>query len=91
MNNSIHDQYGPWALIAGGSEGIGLCFARQLAEAGLNLVLVARTREALESTAAELTEAHGIEVHCISADLSDRAAPQAIFDELRAKGIAIRP
>lgn len=77
------------ALITGATAGLGKEFARQLAATGYNLVLVARTREALESTAAELTEAHGIEVHCISADLSDRAAPQAIFDELRAKGIAI--
>ena len=33
------EQYGPWALIAGGSEGIGRCFAEQLAAEGINLVL----------------------------------------------------
>ncbi len=46
-------KYGPWALIAGGSEGVGAEFALLLAEAGLNLVLVARTADALEQTADE--------------------------------------
>lgn len=44
--------YGPWAVIAGGSEGVGAEFARQLAEAGLNLVLIARRQGPLEQTAA---------------------------------------
>jgi uncharacterized protein len=35
-------KYGPWVLIAGGSEGVGAEFAQLRAEAGLNLVLVAR-------------------------------------------------
>jgi NAD(P)-dependent dehydrogenase (short-subunit alcohol dehydrogenase family) len=34
--------YGPWALVAGGSEGLGAAFAHELARRGLHLVLVAR-------------------------------------------------
>ncbi len=34
--------YGPWAVIAGGSEGVGAEFAALLAEAGVNLVLTGR-------------------------------------------------
>jgi uncharacterized protein len=66
-------QYGPWALIAGGSEGVGAEFARLLAEAGLQLVLVARNAEALEQTA-EQCRRHGGEVRTVQADLS---APDA--------------
>lgn len=49
MSESFAQQYGPWALIAGGSEGIGLSFAHQLAAAGLNLVLLARNETALDA------------------------------------------
>src|SRR5690606_38238739 len=47
-------QYGPWALIAGASHGVGAAFARQLAALGLNCVLVARRQEALETLRREL-------------------------------------
>lgn len=62
-------RYGPWALIVGGSEGIGAAFARDLAAAGLKLVLVARKPEPLAELQAEL-EAAGAEVRVVSADLS---------------------
>ena len=39
------EKYGPWALLVGGSEGVGAAMARKLAERGLNLVLVARKPE----------------------------------------------
>ena len=38
-------RYGPWALVAGASEGLGAEFATQLARNKLNLVLVARRKE----------------------------------------------
>ena len=69
------------ALITGASAGLGAEFARQLAGRGYNLVLVARRREKLDELALTLREAYGIEVLCIAADLSDPAAPQAIYDE----------
>jgi uncharacterized protein len=70
-------KYGPWAVIAGGSDGVGAEFARLLAEAGLNLVLVARNADGLERTA-QLCRPHGGEIRCIAADLSDTAASARI-------------
>jgi uncharacterized protein len=64
------ERYGPWAVIAGGSEGVGSAFAHQLAERGLNLLLLARNAGPLEETAAEVRAAHGVEVRSLALDLT---------------------
>jgi short-subunit dehydrogenase len=63
------EKYGPWALVIGGSEGVGAGFARLLAADGFKLVLVARKPEPLQELAAEL-RGRGGEVRVVSADLS---------------------
>jgi len=62
-------KYGPWALIVGGSEGVGAEFARKLAADGFKLVLTARKTEPLERLRDELA-AGGTEVRIGSVDLS---------------------
>jgi short-subunit dehydrogenase len=68
-------RYGPWALIAGGSEGLGAAFAHRLAKLGLNLVLVARKPAPLEAVAAEVRSQYGREVRTLALDLT---APDAV-------------
>jgi short-subunit dehydrogenase len=63
-------RYGPWALVAGASEGIGASFARALAARGLNLVLLARRVGPLESLAAELSQRHGVQTKVLALDLT---------------------
>ena len=65
------ERYGPWALVAGASEGIGRQFSHQLAERGLNLVMVARRQELLDATAQEIRNAYGVEVRTATVDLAD--------------------
>jgi short-subunit dehydrogenase len=62
-------KYGPWALIVGGSEGVGAAFARKLAASGFKLVLVARKLAPLQELAAELSRG-GTDVRIASVDLS---------------------
>lgn len=74
----IRARYGPWALIAGGSEGIGERLARRLADAGVNLVLVARRAEPLEAAAETLRAETGVEVRTLALDLTDPAMLEQI-------------
>ncbi|QNG17931.1 SDR family NAD(P)-dependent oxidoreductase [Rhodococcus triatomae] len=62
--------YGPWAVVAGGSEGVGAAFTDELARAGIHLVLVARKSGPLEDTAAK-ARAHGVQVRTLALDLLD--------------------
>ncbi|MDP3675330.1 MAG: SDR family NAD(P)-dependent oxidoreductase [Novosphingobium sp.] len=71
-------RYGPWAVIAGGSEGVGASFAHQLAARGLNLVLVARKPGPLEETAAAVRAKHGVQVRTLALDLSHDGMLDAI-------------
>jgi len=67
---TFQSRFGPWALVAGASDGIGESFARQLAERGLNLVLLARREALLEEVAARLRAEHGIQTRVVVADLT---------------------
>jgi short-subunit dehydrogenase len=69
------DRYGPWAIVAGASEGLGATYAEELASYGLNLFLVARRAELLQSLASELSTKYNIETKIIPLDLS---APDAV-------------
>ena len=64
-------KYGPWAVIAGASEGIGASFADQLASRGLDLVLIARNGALLEQVAAGVRERHGVQARALVQDLTD--------------------
>lgn len=72
------EKYGPWAVIAGGSEGTGRSFAQQIATQGINCVLVAKDGP-LEETAEEIRRENGVEVITAWVDLSADNAAERIF------------
>lgn len=63
-------KYGPWAVVAGGSDGTGAWFAREIAASGINLVLIARRQGPLDEIAAELRADYGVEVRTLILDLN---------------------
>ena len=77
------------ALITGASSGIGLELARAAAADGCDLVLVARSKDALERLAEELRGAHGVAARVIAKDLAEPQAPAEIAAELAAAGVNV--
>jgi short-subunit dehydrogenase len=77
------------ALITGASTGIGVVFARQLAQRQMELILVARSRDKLEQLAAELEEQYGVKVTVIVQDLTVAGAGKLVYDTVNQKGINV--
>lgn len=75
----LRSKYGAWALVTGASDGIGKAIAGQLAEAGFNLVLVARRGDVLEALAADLARQHRIEARVLALDLGQRTAVSTLI------------
>jgi len=78
-----------WVLITGASSGFGEEFARQYAEQGHALVLVARRLDRLQAIAEEIRQQHRVEAVVEQVDLSDVTAIVQLQERLRERGIAI--
>lgn len=76
-------------LITGASSGLGTEFARLCAAEGANVVLVARSAEALETLAQEVRAAHGVTVRVLREDLTDPASVGRIITALKTQDIQI--
>lgn len=76
-------KYGPWALVAGASAGLGAAFAEVLAGKGLNLVLIARRKDKLEALAQELNSLYAVKIIAHSIDLADFKAVKVLISQFR--------
>ena len=79
-----------YALITGGSEGIGKAFAEECALKGMNLVIAALPGPSLKKSAEYFEKKYGVAVQTIGIDLTEKEAPRRLFDFCREKGITVR-
>jgi short-subunit dehydrogenase len=66
----FRDRYGPWAIVAGASEGTGAAFSREIAARGVSVVLVARRPGPLNALAEQVHAASGVDTRVVALDLS---------------------
>lgn len=78
--SGLADEYGPWALVVGASDGVGALFAERLAREGVNVVLVARRQHVLEDVAAGINSRTGAETRVLAVDLIDPDASARIIE-----------
>ena len=76
-------RYGPWALVAGASLGMGAEYSRQLAARGLNVFLVADAPDPLEELARALAGEHGVATRSLVVDLAAIDALERIDEATR--------
>ncbi len=77
------NKYGQYALVAGGSDGLGFAFAEAIARRGLNLVLIARRKDRIIAAASRLKETYDIDVISIAADMADYENIKKLIGDLK--------
>lgn len=76
---SLSDRYGTWAVVTGGSDGIGKAYANFLASQGMKVLLIARNEAKLRRVADEIAQKHSTEVQILVADFG---RGEEIYDQL---------
>jgi short-subunit dehydrogenase len=77
------ESYGPWAVIAGASEGVGASFGAAVAKEGVNVVLLARRQGVLDEVAGRIGDESGVKVRAVAVDLASSGAMQTVADATR--------
>ena len=89
--NRFQETHGrlPWALVTGGSSGMGLEYARQLAEIGCNLLLVSNQEKELQQVAEELKQGKDICIIPHYQNLATETAAEELLAYCQAEGLTI--
>ncbi|XP_059490977.1 hydroxysteroid dehydrogenase-like protein 1 [Neocloeon triangulifer] len=83
-------KYGKWAVVTGGSDGIGKSYAHELARRNVNIILIARNLDKLKKVASEIEEEFGVETKVIVADFGKgRPVYEHIARELKGIDVGI--
>jgi len=85
----IMEHKNEYAVVTGGTSGIGYELAKLLAKDGYNLIISARNVDDLEKISKELKQTYHVEVLVISKDLFDPENAFALYNEIKEKGIQV--
>ncbi len=80
---------GSWALVTGGSGGIGESLARELGRRGANVILTARSVDKLRAIASDIARTSGVETRVLGADLSSEAGIWQLLVLVDALGVPV--
>ena len=69
MHADFREKYGPWALVAGGAQGIGAAYSHYAAARGINVAVIDIHQGALDAIRADLETRYGIECLALRVDL----------------------
>lgn len=86
---TFRDRYGPWAVIAGASQGIGRSLTHRVAAQGINCVLIARRQEPLGAVAAEIHAKYDVECVTAAIDLSSDSASDQLVTAVGSREIGL--
>nr|XP_029534431.1 testosterone 17-beta-dehydrogenase 3-like isoform X2 [Oncorhynchus nerka] len=86
---SFFTSMGEWAVVTGGSDGIGRAYAFELAGRGLNVVILSRTKDKLDRVALEIEETTGQKVKVIVADFTEDDMYECIKEKLKDLNIGV--
>lgn len=78
---NFKEKYGQYALVTGGTSGIGKALSYEIAKHGVNLILVARGSEELKRTAEEIKSRYNVDAVTIQADLSKNEGIEQVIRE----------
>ncbi|XP_006005871.1 inactive hydroxysteroid dehydrogenase-like protein 1 [Latimeria chalumnae] len=83
-------QYGGWAIVTDATDEVGRAYAEELASRGLNIILISRSKEKLESVAVDIAKTYKIKTVAIEVNFSNgRQIYQSINEVLQDKEIGI--
>lgn len=89
LSPEFKQKYGPWCVIAGASTGIGASFSVELAQKGVNLVMIALSGTRLSSMARSLEQRYNIQTVALELDLSSADVMDCVGERIQGLEIGL--
>jgi short-subunit dehydrogenase len=83
------ERYGPWALIAGGAQGIGEAYSRYAAAQGLNVAVLDLSQDALDTFVPAIEQEYGVECLGVQLDLARPDLLDAVVAALEGREVGL--